>query len=109
MIGVQETINWLSDTFMKAPIIGSAIRNPILCALLIVVTVMVIYALTVDPEDGRTTLRAGFYSFIFVTILMFLNNKHVMGMNAVNELDGIEYDDLPQEQIIPVKIDTQFN
>ena len=95
---IGESINYLADAFLRAPIVSTVVASPIYTALtltfLIVLIVMFIF------RDADTTesmliisLRAGFWIFLAMTGALFLHNKVLTAEDRVvknNELyDGI--------------------
>lgn len=75
-----EIVNKISDSILKAPVINTAVKNPIYYALIIVFVIVLIIIHTfrdVESDESLLTLglRAGFWIFIVLLVGIFLNNK----------------------------------
>jgi hypothetical protein len=94
-IDMSETSNSLSDYLLNVKIIGKTVNNPFYAALLI--TAIIVFTMIFvfrnveipsETNDSNETLyslaiKAGFYILIFVTGILFLQNKSV-----INEFSG---------------------
>lgn len=109
MINVQSVFDTTVEYFMNAPLISGAIANPLLCALMLVIGILVIYNMSAD-DSTNGTIRGGFYSLLFATVIVFLNNKKIMSeaktVGAFDDLGDIQYDEGADSGIIPVEINT---
>jgi hypothetical protein len=88
-LDVGATINNLSDSFLKAPVVHTIAKNPIYTALLITFIIMIIIMWVFrDAETEETILtmsfRAGFWIFLMMLGTIFLHNR-VLGF----EIDTI--------------------
>jgi hypothetical protein len=75
-----EIVNKISDSILKAPVINTAVKNPIYYALIIVFVIVLIIIHTfrdVESDESllKLGLRAGVWIFIVLLVGIFLNNK----------------------------------
>lgn len=113
---VAETINSITDSVIKMPLVHTIVASPIYTALVITAMVMLIYMITfrdVEAEEPILTLcmRGGFWVFSALIGVIFLHNKVLMSELAEKEKTGAydeAFDDTItlDEAIVPVKAES---
>lgn len=79
-LDIGESVNYIANAFLSAPIIYKFAKNPIYTAMLIVFIVMLIVMFVFKEAETEESLlimcfRVGFWSFITILGVMFLHNK----------------------------------
>ena len=120
-LNVGESINWMAESILKAPLIDTAMKNPMYSAMLItfiiVLIVMFIFR-DADFEDSLLVmgLRTGIWVFVLLLGAMYLQNKVLL-----STCDDVSRDraygglfssrDMPvfEDVAVPVVINTDFS
>jgi ABC-type transport system involved in Fe-S cluster assembly fused permease/ATPase subunit len=126
---VGKTINEGVDKMLTYPIIHTISKNPIYTAgaisIILILIIIVLFRDVKTSEASVTSLaiRAGFWSFIIITLITVIHNKVLMTeseiVNKNNTYDnlfkqetsmfgGLEDNFKYNEEIIPVNINTNF-
>lgn len=129
-IEVGELINHFSDSFLKAPIVHTIVKNPIYTSLMITFSIMIIILIIFRDADTEESLlimalRSGFWIFLMLIGVLFLHNK-VLSNETELETKNAAYEDVfattyggssvpgkisPavfEDTIVPVNINTNF-
>lgn len=124
---IGETINQIADRVLSAPIVSTVAKDPLYSALLITLIIVLLVMFTfrdAEMEDSLlgTSLGLGFYVFMCVATVLFLNNRVLMrdtsdsGKNS--EVETV-FQPIPssalqpvtgayEDTIVPVSINTNF-
>lgn len=119
---IGESVNYITDGFLRTPFINSAMRNPVYTALLVTTIIMVIILIIFrDAETDEPLIimiaRAGFWIFLLMSCAMALHNKvlcaEVDSAVKTSEMDEVFGGDdftggILEEAIMPVHINTNF-
>lgn len=129
-LDIGESINYMADLFLKAPIINTIATNPIYTAMVITFIVMLIVMVVFrDAETEEPLLKmilgCGFWVFLSTLTILFLHNKilteekDVVGKNeAYDGVFGGNYsgavttggDSNPtlEDSIVPIHLNAKF-
>ena len=104
---IGESINYLADSFLRAPIVHSVSKNPVYTALVITFLIMIIIMFVfrdVDSDDPLLTLilRAGFWAFLGLTSVIFLHDKVLLQEQFSAEKNAV-YDDVFNGSLTPAR------
>lgn len=105
---IGESINKLTDFFLKAPILNTVAKNPIYTSFAIVFIIMLIVMFVfrdADTEDPLLImcLRTGFWVFIFTLGIMLIHNKILMNETITVDKNAA-YDGLFAQETTPAVI-----
>ena len=90
---VGEMLNYLTDAFLKAPIVGAIAKNPIYTALVVtLMVVLIVMMIFRDIEADETvltmSLRAGFWVFLMLLGVLMINNRVLTTESHQYQKDG---------------------
>ena len=114
---VGAVVNASVDGLLRAPIVSAVARNPIYTALLVTLVLMLIVMFVFRESDGPETvlvmtLRAGFWAFLFLVGVLFLQNKVLTqetgALRASEAYGGLFGATASGPEIVPVSINTDF-
>ena len=119
---VVGAINSLSDYIISIPGVGAIMSNPIYTALFIAViialiTLFIFRNAETDESLGKMCLRSGFYVFIILIGIIFLQNRvlegeiaHVRRGSEIERVFNGSYSgyNAADESLIPVDINVDF-
>jgi hypothetical protein len=93
---VGEMLNYLTDAFLKAPIVNTIAKNPIYTALVVTLAVILIIMLIFrDIEADETVLtmalRTGFWVFLMLLGVLMIHNRVLFAESNQSSRDG-QYD-----------------
>jgi hypothetical protein len=79
-LDIGESINYLADAFLKAPLVNTIASNPIYTAMMIVFILLLIVMLVFKDADTpdsmlRMLLSTGFWCFLATLGIVFLHDK----------------------------------
>lgn len=93
---VGEMLNYLTDAFLKAPIVNTIAKNPIYTAFVVTLAVILIIMLIFrDIEADETVLtmalRTGFWVFLMLLGVLMIHNRVLFAESNQSSRDG-QYD-----------------
>jgi hypothetical protein len=86
-------LNYLTDAFLKAPIVGTIAKNPIYTALVVtLMVVLIVMMIFRDIEADETvltmSLRAGFWVFLMLLSVLMIHNRVLTAESHQYQKDG---------------------
>jgi hypothetical protein len=94
-VEVGETVNYIIDSFLNAPIVHIIAKNPIYTALTITFIVIIIVMFIFRDVDSSESvfilsMRSGFWIAIFMIGVLSIHNK-VLSMEQKINADSVVY------------------
>lgn len=86
-INVNNVINNMSAKLMDGPFMRQIIKNPI-CTAIVITAILCLIIYFIDPaQTFKNVMRIGVYSFLTITVLIFIQNKFLIEISDKKHAD----------------------